>query len=81
MTDGRLTIQQVQRFELNPDFAKDILSALEEKTSLTWEEYKCIRHKHRGITRGDLLALVLRNKLAWQQGPFRLSTQFNKNDI
>jgi hypothetical protein len=72
ITDGRLAIQQVQRFEINPDFAKDVLSAL-DRGALSWGEYKRFRDKY-GVTRSDFLALVLRHRLVWQLSPFRLST-------
>ncbi len=72
ITDGRYTIQQVQRHIINSQFAEDVLSALEMGT-LSWGEYKSIRDKHK-VNRNDFLALVLKNRLVWQLNPFRLST-------
>jgi hypothetical protein len=70
ITDGRLAIQQVQHFKINPNFAADILLAL-ERGALSWREYKCIRDKYK-VTRGDLLALVLKHRLVWHLNPFKL---------
>ena len=71
ITDGRYAIQQVQRNEINPQFAEDVFSAL-GKGPLTWNEYKRIRDKH-NVKRNDFLALVLKNRLIWQLNPFKLS--------
>lgn len=71
ITDGKYAIQQVQSYAINPQFAKDVLSAL-GKGTLSWGEYKLIRDKY-NVKRNEFLALVLKNRLIWQLNPFRLS--------
>ncbi len=71
VTDGRYTIQQVQRHDINPGFANDVLASL-KKGPLSWAQYKQIRDKH-DVTRNDFVALVLKKKLVWKLNPFMLS--------
>ncbi len=71
VTDGRYSIQQVQRRDVNTGFEKAILASL-ERGPLSWREYKGIRDKY-DVNRSDFLALVLQNRLVWKLGPFTLS--------
>jgi len=71
VTDGRCTIQQVMQWDINRDFADEILSAL-EVGPLSWDEYRGIKDKH-DVTSRDFLALVLCKRLVWELSPFRLS--------
>ena len=70
VTDGRYTIQQIQHYEVNPSFAKDVLMLL-DKGPLSWAQYKPIREKH-NATRNDFVGLVLKSKLYWSLNPFKL---------
>lgn len=71
VTDGRYSIQQVQRRDVNPGFEKAVLTSL-QRGPLSWKEYKEIRDKY-DVNRNDFLALVLQNRLVWKLGPFTLS--------
>ncbi|MBN2392921.1 MAG: hypothetical protein JXR84_19475 [Anaerolineae bacterium] len=71
VTDGRYTIQQIQRYEVNTEFSEEVLAALQIQT-LSWVEYKQIRDKY-SVNRNDFLALILKNRLIWQLNPFALS--------
>jgi len=71
VTDGRCTIQQVMQWDINRDFADEILSAL-EVGPLSWDQYRDIKDKH-DVTSRDFLALVLCKRLVWELSPFRLS--------
>jgi hypothetical protein len=71
ITDGRYSIQQVQQHDVNPDFAKEVLSSL-QRGALSWNEYREIRDRH-DVSRNDFLALILKNRLFWDLQPFRLS--------
>jgi len=71
VTDGRYTIQQIQRHDINPSFANDVLASL-ETGPLSWAQYRQIRDEH-DVTRNDFVALVLRQKLIWKLNPFMLS--------
>jgi len=71
VTDGRYTIQQVMRRNINQDFAQEVLSAL-EAGPLSWNEYRGIKDKH-DVPSRDFLALVLCKRLVWGLSPFKLS--------
>jgi DNA-binding CsgD family transcriptional regulator len=71
VTDGRYSIQQVQRRDVDPGFEKAVLTSL-QRGPLSWREYKEIRDKY-DVNRNDFLALVLQNRLVWKLGPFTLS--------
>jgi hypothetical protein len=70
ITDGRNSIQQVMRHEVNPSYAEKILSVLSNR-SLTWQEYNQIRCEF-NIKHIDFMALVLKERLVWQLSPFKL---------
>ncbi len=71
ITDGRSTIQQIQKHEVNPDFADFVLKEL-QKGSICWNEYKNIKDKFQLKTK-DFVALVLNNRLIWHLSPFYLA--------
>lgn len=71
ITDGRYSIQQVQRQEVKPEFANAVLASLRQGP-LSWIQYKDIRDKY-NVSRNEFLALILKNRLVWKLSPFTLS--------
>jgi len=73
VTDGKYSIQQIQRHEVKPDFSNSILEKLRQGT-IDWTEYKKIKEQL-NPSRDDFVALVLKNKLVWKLSPFLLGFQ------
>lgn len=71
ITDGRYTLQQVQRHPINPEYAQDVLKTLAHGP-INWTQYKPIQERHQ-IHHWEFLALVLKHKLVWHLRPFSLS--------
>ena len=71
VTDGRHSIQQVQHRDINPDFVKAILAALQHGP-LSWKEYKGIKDRY-GVGKNEFVALILQKRLVWELSPFSLS--------
>ena len=71
ITDCRKTIQQIQQHDYSPDFAEDVLLAL-QNGPLFWKEYEQIKNKHNETIQG-FSALVLSHSLKWKLKPFHLS--------
>jgi hypothetical protein len=71
ITDGKYTIQQIQRHKVKPDFADFILEKLREG-NMNWVEYKKIKEQF-NPSRDDFIALILKNRLIWKLSPFFLS--------
>jgi hypothetical protein len=70
VTDGRRSIQQVQRHKVKPEFESTVLSAL-QGGPLFWTEYRAIKNRFEP-GRDDSVALILRHRLKWQLSPFAL---------
>ncbi|MEL7409749.1 MAG: TnsA endonuclease N-terminal domain-containing protein, partial [Cyanobacteria bacterium J06558_2] len=70
VTDGRYSIQQIQRHEVKVDFSNAILEKLRQG-NINWTEYKKIKDQF-NPSRDDFVALVLKNKLFWKLSPFLL---------
>lgn len=70
VTDGRRSIQHVQRHKVKPEFESSVLSALQDGP-LFWSEYRTIKNRFEP-GRDDFVALILRHRLKWQLGPFIL---------
>ena len=73
VTDGKYSIQQIQRHEVKPDFSSFVLEKLRQG-NIDWTEYKKIKEQF-NPSRDDFVALVLKNKLVWKLSPFLLSFQ------
>ena len=71
VTDGRHSIQDVQRHEVDPEFERAVLLALADGP-ISWKEYRPIKEAFQP-KRDDFVALVLRNRLVWRLCPFQLS--------
>ena len=71
VTDGRYSIQQIQRHEVKSDFSSSVLEKLRQG-NINWTEYKEIKEQF-NPSRDDFVALVLKNKLFWKLSPFLLS--------
>lgn len=77
VTDGRRTIQEVQRRHVDKEFRHAVISAL-RTAPLSWMEYTVIRDAH-DASYHDLVALVLQERLTWTLGPFRLFLSENEH--
>ncbi|MDY6938199.1 MAG: sigma factor-like helix-turn-helix DNA-binding protein [Cyanobacteriota bacterium] len=73
VTDGRYSIQQIQRHEVKPEFSSYVLEKLCQG-NMNWSEYKKIKEQF-NPSRNDFVALVLKNKLVWKLSPFFLGFQ------
>ena len=73
VTDGKYSIQQIQRHEVKPDFADSVLAKLRQG-NIGWTEYKKIKEQF-NPSRDDFVALVLKHKLVWKLSPFFLGFQ------
>jgi hypothetical protein len=71
ITDGTYTLQQIQRHKSKSEYVAEILSYL-ENGPINWEQYKQIKQIH-CPNRDDFVAMILKNGLLWQLGPFKLS--------
>lgn len=71
ITDGTYTLQQIQMHKSKSEYVAEILSYL-ENGPINWEQYKQIKQIHRP-NRDDFVAMILKNGLLWQLGPFKLS--------
>lgn len=71
VTDGRYTIQQIQKHKVKLNFANAVLNKLQQG-SIGWSEYREIKEQF-CPSRNDFIALVLNNKLVWKLNPFYLS--------
>jgi len=76
ITDGRYAIQQILNYEINQNYANDVLSSLRDG-ALNWAQYKDIYYNHE-CSKRDFLALVLQKRLFWKLNPFTLKL---KNEI
>jgi len=73
ITDGTYSIEQIQKQKIKEEYVTDVLSFL-EKGPIVWSQYKQIRDRH-NPGRNDFVAMILKNGIYWELGPFRLSLQ------
>jgi hypothetical protein len=71
ITDGRYTIQQIQKYPVNPVFSDFVLKEL-QKGIIYWDQYKHIKEIFNPKTQ-DFVALILKNRLIWRLSPFYLA--------
>ncbi len=71
VTDGRRSIQSVQRHTVDPGFERAVLLALADGP-ISWNEYRPIKETLQP-KRDDFVALVFRHRLVWRLRPFLLS--------
>jgi hypothetical protein len=68
ITDGRSSIQEIQRWDVDPQFEKGIVDAVAQGP-IHWADCKAIRERYSAGLK-DFVAVVLRNKLEWRLDPF-----------
>lgn len=73
ITDGQWSIKRLQQLPILAEFEKDILNRLIE-TPLNLDEYLKIKETHKS-TFLDLAAVIIKNKLTWKLGKFKLEKQ------
>jgi hypothetical protein len=73
ITDGRWSIKSLQQLPTPAEFEKDILNRIKENP-LNLDEYLKIKENHK-ITFLDLAAVIIKNKLTWKLGKFKLEKQ------
>lgn len=71
VTDGRRSIQEIQRTPVRAEVAAMLLQRL-ASGNLTWVEYDAIRQEY-GIKNLEFQAIILNNRLHWRLSPFSLS--------
>jgi len=73
ITDGKWSIKRLQQLPVLVEFEKDVLKQVAEHP-LNWDEYLKIKETHKS-TFLDLAAVIIKNKLTWKLGKFRLEKQ------
>lgn len=73
ITDGQWSIKRLQQLPIPAEFERDILNWVRENP-LNLEEYLKIKETHKS-TFLDLAAVIIKNKLTWKLGKFRLEKQ------
>lgn len=73
ITDGQWSIKRLKQLPIPAEFESAILNWVRENP-LNLEEYLKIKETHKS-TFFDLAALIIKNKLTWQLGKFKLEKQ------